>query len=78
MHGRNPFYAFFSLALLGAFFLVTGAIGWKPIRGGGVFLGDGRWVEGPIWAQIGMGFACLVAAAVAYRFASRDARLRRG
>ena len=78
MYGRNPFYALFTFTLFGAFFLVTGAIGWKPIRGGGVFLGNGRWVEGPIWSQLAMGVAFLVAAAVAYRFASRDARLRRG
>ena len=77
MPGRNPFYALFTFALFGAFFLVTGAIGWKLIKGGGAFLGGGRWVDGPIWSQIGMGVACCVIAAFAYRFASRDPRLRR-
>ena len=77
MHGRNPFYAFFSLVLFGSLFLATGAIGWTPVRGAEVFVGRGRWVDGPIWSQIWMGLACLAGAAVAYRLASRDARLRR-
>lgn len=74
---RNSFYAFFTFALFGAVFLVTGAIGWEPIKDGGVFLGRGRWVDGPIWSQVGIGAVCLVAAAIAYRFASRDPRLGR-
>jgi hypothetical protein len=51
-------------------------IGWKPIRGGGVFLGRGRWMDGPIWPQVAIGLACLVAAAFAYSRVSRDPRLR--
>ena len=74
---RNSFYAFFTFALFGAFFLVTGAIGWKPVKDGGVFLGGGRWVDGPIWSQVAIGAACFVVAAFAYRFASRDPRLVR-
>jgi hypothetical protein len=74
---RNSFYALFTFTLFGAFFLVTGTIGWKPIKEGGAFLGRGRWVDGPIWSQVAMGLGCFVVAAIAYRFASRDPRLLR-
>ncbi len=75
MHHRNPFYALFTFTLAGVFFLVTGAIGWQPIKNNSVFFG-GRWVEGPIWSQIGIGVVCVALAAIFYRVASRDPRLR--
>lgn len=77
MSSRGSFYAFFTCLFLGIFFLVTGAIGWQPIRDGGLFLGRGRWADGPIWPQVGAGLFCFVAAAVAYLVASRDPRLKR-
>lgn len=75
MYGRNPFYAMFTFALAAIFFAVTGAIGWKPRRWSGLNFG-GSWVEGPIWSQIAIGGAFLLVAAVFYRIASRDPRLR--
>jgi hypothetical protein len=75
VHNRNPFYVFFTCLLFGALFLVTGVIGWKFVKGSGAFAG-GYWVDGPVWPQVAWGTALLVVAAVAYRFASRDPRLR--
>jgi hypothetical protein len=53
---RSPFYGFFSFTLLGLFLVITGAVGWIPMRGGGVFTA-GRWVDGPAWTQMGFGAA---------------------
>jgi len=78
MYGRNmrsPFYGFFTFTLLGLFLVVTGAIGWVPTRGVGVFTG-GHWADGPVWSQVGFGLACFVVAAIAFRYALRDRRLR--
>ena len=75
MSMRSPFYGFFTFTLLGLFLVVTGAIGWIPVRSGGVFSG-GRWVDGPAWSQVGFGVACLAVAAIAFRFVLRDPRLR--
>lgn len=76
MHARNPFFVLFTFGFFGAFAVVTGSIGWKPIRDGGAFVGRGLWVDGPIWSQIAVGVACFVVALFAYRRASRDPRLR--
>ncbi len=43
----------------GLFLVVTGAIGWNVNRLHGMFEG-GRWQEGPIWWQIGLGTAFLL------------------
>lgn len=75
MSMRSPFYGFFTFTLVGLFFMITGAIGWIPERGGGVLSG-GRWVAGPVWSQVGFGVACLAVAAIALRFVLRDPRLR--
>ena len=75
MRRRNSFFAFFTLTLAGLFLSITGAIGWEPIKRDGPFL-IGRWVDGPLWSQIGVGVACLIGAAIAFRYAAREARLR--
>jgi hypothetical protein len=75
MYKRNSFYAFFTLTLFGLLFSITGAIGWEPVKRDGIFWG-GRWVEGPLWGEIGLGIACLFGAAIAFRYAARAARLR--
>jgi hypothetical protein len=73
--GRNPFYAMFTFALVGIFLAVTGAIRWRVGRFSGLSF-PGSWTDGPVWSQIGMGAAFLGLAAVFYRIASRDPRLR--
>ena len=75
MRQMNPFYGFFTLTLLGLVLTITGAIGWEPSKGVGIFF-SGRWVQGPLWNQIGLGIACLIGAAVAFRYASRAVELR--
>ena len=75
MHRRNSFFAFFTLTLAGLFLSITGAIGWEPIKRDGLFF-SGRWVDGPLWSQIGIGVACLIGAAIAFQYAAREARLR--
>lgn len=75
MYKRNAFFGFFTLTLVGLFFAITGAIGWEPRGRDGLFM-RGRWVDGPLWDQIGLGIACLIGAAIAFRYASRAARLR--
>jgi hypothetical protein len=72
---RSPFYGFFTFTLLGLVLVVTGAIGWVPLRSGGVFSG-GHWADGPVWSQVGFGIACFVVAAIAFRYVLRDPRLR--
>jgi hypothetical protein len=75
MSMRSPFYGFFTFTLAGLFLVITGAIGWVPVKSGGVFSG-GRWVDGPVWSQVGFGLACLAVAAIAFCFVLRDPRLR--
>jgi hypothetical protein len=72
---RSPFYALFTFGLFGSLFLVTGAVGWRITKRNDLFF-SGDWIEGPVWSQVAIGAACLVVAAVAYQFASRDPRLR--
>jgi len=74
MRPSNPFFGVFTFTLAGLFFFVTGAIGWKTGNHNPIFIG-GRWVDGVIWSQVGIGLACFAVAAVAYLFASRDPRL---
>jgi hypothetical protein len=73
---NNPFAGTFTFTLAGLFFFVTGVIGWKTGNHNPIFVG-GQWVEGPVWSQVGIGLGCLAIAAIAFRFASRDPRLRR-
>jgi len=49
----------FSALAAGAFLLVTGVIGWnvRYLRG---FFEGGRWSDGPVWWQIGLGAGLLL------------------
>ena len=49
----------FSAFAAGAFFLVTGVIGFDTYMLRGFFQG-GRWVDPPIWRQIALGIALLL------------------
>lgn len=48
----------FSTAAVGLPFTVAGMIGWDLSRGHGWFQAT-RWVEGPIWWQVGVGIVSL-------------------
>jgi hypothetical protein len=76
MQIKNSFHAFFTLVLIGLYFFVTGAIGWQIASHNPIFIG-GRWIDGPVWSQLGVGLACFGAAAFAFSRAVRDPRLRR-
>ena len=49
----------FSALAAGAFFLVTGLIGFDTYNLRGFFRG-GRWVDPPIWRQVALGIALLL------------------
>ena len=51
----------FSAAAAGLLFLVAGLVGWDLSSSHGWFQGT-RWVDGPIWWQVGMGTALLLLA----------------
>jgi hypothetical protein len=48
----------FSTAALGLLFTVAGAIGWDLSQSHGWFQGT-KWVDGPVWWQVGVGAASL-------------------
>jgi hypothetical protein len=73
---KNPFYGLFTFVLAGLYFFVTGAIGWQVSGHNPIFIG-GRWIDGPVWSQLGIGLACFGVAAFAYSRAVRDPRLHR-
>ena len=72
MYIRNSFHAL----LAGLYFSVTGAIGWQVSGHNPLFIG-GRWIDGPVWSQLGVGLACFGFAAFAHNRAVRDPRLWR-
>jgi hypothetical protein len=49
----------FTSLTAGLFLVVTGAIGWNVSRMSGLFNG-GRWHDGPVWWQIGLGTTLLL------------------
>ncbi len=56
----SPKYSrMFSAFAAGAFFLVTGLIGFDTYNLRGFFQG-GRWVDPPIWRQVALGMALLL------------------
>ena len=63
----TPAYArFFSSLFAGLLFFVTGVIGFRVgVRG--ALLGDGRWAEGPILEQVGLGLVFLALAVFFFR-----------
>jgi hypothetical protein len=56
----------FSAFAAGLFFLVTGVIGWDIRYLHGLFAG-GKWVDAPIWWQIGLGAVFLLLGAFLLR-----------
>jgi hypothetical protein len=66
---RRPNYQYqrvFSVAAFGLWLTVAGAIGWDLRDVHGFFQGT-RWVDGPIWWQIGLGVPLLALAVVLAR-----------
>jgi hypothetical protein len=68
----------FTSLTAGLFLVVTGVIGWNVSHLSGLFRG-GRWQEGPVWWQIGLGTALLLfgihsAQRIMYPRAARPAR----
>ena len=62
---RRPGYRYqrvLSVGVVGLLLAVTGAIGWDVSDAHGLF-GGMKWVDGPIWWQLGLG-AAMVAVAV--------------
>jgi hypothetical protein len=53
----------FSAAAAGLLFLIAGLIGWDLSYSHGWFQGT-KWVDGPVWWQIGLGVAFLALAGV--------------
>jgi hypothetical protein len=51
----------FSVAAAGLLFLIAGLVGWDLSHSHGWFQGT-RWVDGPIWWQVGTGTALLLLA----------------
>jgi hypothetical protein len=58
---RGEYQRVFSAAAAGMLFLVAGVIGWDLSHSHGLFQGT-RWVDGPIWWQVGTGTALLLLA----------------
>jgi hypothetical protein len=48
-------------AATGLFALISGLVGWDISHSHGFFAGT-RWVEGPIWWQVGLGLGLLLVA----------------
>jgi hypothetical protein len=60
--GRSSEYQrVFSAGAAGLLFTVAGAIGWDLSRSHGFFQGT-RWVDGPIWWELGIGVGLLTLA----------------
>jgi hypothetical protein len=73
----NSYQAVISTAAAGLLFFVSGTIGWDLSNSRGFFKGT-RWVDGPIWWQMGLGAALLLLATVwARRITPPKARGRR-
>ena len=53
----------FSVAAAGVLLFVSGLIGWDLRYSRGWFQGA-RWVDGPVWWQVGLGLAFLLLASV--------------
>lgn len=68
------FQRVFSVGAVGLLYFVSGLIGWDLSYIRGWFQGT-KWVEGPIWWQVGLGLAGLLLAGYWARHASRPARL---
>jgi prolipoprotein diacylglyceryltransferase len=68
----SEYQVVFSTAAVGLLFTVAGAIGWDLSYSHGWFQ-DTKWVDGPIWWQIGLGVASLALSA----FFARRVRPRR-
>ena len=60
--GASDYQRVFSAAAVGLLLLVAGLIGWELNNSHGFFQGT-RWVDGPVWWQIGTGIGLLLAAA---------------
>jgi hypothetical protein len=58
--------------IAGLWLTIAGAIGWDISHMHGFFRGT-KWVEGPIWWQVGLGTALLALAAVLARRVPPDA-----
>lgn len=64
----------FSMTALGILFTVAGAVGWDLSHSHGWFQGT-KWVEGPVWWQVGVGIASLTLSVFfARRVSPRPAR----
>jgi len=61
-----------SLGVMGLSLIVAGAIGWDVTHAHGIFQGM-KWVDGPIWWQIGLGGALLAWAVFLARRVPPDA-----
>ena len=57
----NQYQRVITAAVVGLWFTVAGAIGWDLSHVRGFFEGT-KWVEGPIWWQLGSGLALLALA----------------
>jgi hypothetical protein len=61
-----------TLGVFGLWFTIAGAIGWDLSQLHGLFEGS-RWVDGPIWWQLGLGVAALALAVFLARRMPRHA-----
>jgi hypothetical protein len=62
----------FSAGAAGLLFFVSGLIGWDLSHSRGWF-GGAKWVDGPVWWQIGLGFGLLLPIFLARRVSPRVA-----
>ena len=62
----NQFQRVFSVGAFGLWLTVAGAIGWDVSHVRGFFQGT-KWVDGPIWWQLGLGLGLLSVALVLAR-----------
>jgi len=61
-----------TLGVFGLWLMIAGAIGWDLSHVHGFFQGT-KWVDGPIWWQLGLGIALLAGAVFLARRVPRDA-----
>jgi hypothetical protein len=61
-----------SAGVFGLWFIIAGAIGWDLSNVHGFFRGT-KWVDGPVWWQVGLGAALIALAAFLARRVPADA-----
>jgi hypothetical protein len=58
---KGNYQRIFSVGCAGLLFFVSGIIGWDLSHSHGLFRGT-KWVDGPVWWQIGLGAALVLLA----------------